>query len=205
MRVDDDSEVTRLLRAARADDEAAWAGIVERYAPLVMTVLAGYRVYGADAQDVSQTVWLKLVQHLDDLREPRALPRWLISVANNECLRLIRTRRRTVPVDPLEKDQRQPVDSAEPDEELLRAERIAAAVAALAELTDAERVLITALVEDPRPTYEEIALRLDMPQGSIGPTRGRILAKLRASAPLVALFGNDDWDGGGGRAPELVG
>ena len=72
------SELSRLVQASAAGDEAAWNALVQRYAPLVMAVARGYRLSAADTQDVSQTVWLRLVQHLADLRNAEALPGWLV-------------------------------------------------------------------------------------------------------------------------------
>ena len=76
--------------AARAGDAAAWDALVDRYLPLVTAVIGRLRLSPADADDVNQTVWLRLVEHLDGLREPRALPGWLATTARNEGLRLIR-------------------------------------------------------------------------------------------------------------------
>src|SRR3954449_11052577 len=93
-------EVEQLVEAARAGDAAAWDALVERYLPLVTAVIRRLRLSASDADDVNQTVWLRLVEHLDGLREPRALPGWLATTARNEGLRIIRRRGRDVPVDP---------------------------------------------------------------------------------------------------------
>src|ERR1700750_3097968 len=93
-------EVDELVRAARAGDAAAWDALVDRYLPLVTAVIRRLRLSAADADDVNQTVWLRLVEHLDTLREPKALPGWLATTARNEGLRAIRRRGRDLPVDP---------------------------------------------------------------------------------------------------------
>ena len=94
-----DSLIDR-VDAARAGDRDAWNALVDRFLPLVTSVIAKYRLQASDAADVNQTVWLRLVEHLDDLREPRALPGWLATTARNESLQVIRRRGRDTPVDP---------------------------------------------------------------------------------------------------------
>ena len=81
--------VTQLVRASADGDQAAWNELVRRYARLVMAVKRGYRLTTADAQDVSQTVWLRLVENLGNLREPEALPRWLETTTQRECGRYV--------------------------------------------------------------------------------------------------------------------
>src|SRR3954469_15458599 len=93
-------EVEQLVESARAGDAAAWDALVDRYLPLVTAVIRRLRLSASDADDVNQTVWLRLVENLDGLREPQALPGWLATTARNEGLRLIKRRGRDLPVDP---------------------------------------------------------------------------------------------------------
>src|SRR3954465_4617850 len=93
-------EVEQLVEAARAGDAAAWDALVDRYLPLVTSVIRRLRLSPADADDVNQTVWLRLGEPLDALREPKARPGWRATTARNEGLRIIRRRGRDVPVDP---------------------------------------------------------------------------------------------------------
>src|ERR1700685_1203138 len=80
----EESELSRLVQASAAGDEAAWNELVRRYSPLGMAGARGSRLAAADAQDVSQTVWLRLVEHLADLREAEALPGWLVVTTQRE-------------------------------------------------------------------------------------------------------------------------
>ena len=180
--------VSELVEAAVGGDQAAWCGIVERYTPLLVSVLRGYRLGEDDLRDVAQTVWLRLVEHLGSLREPRALPMWIITTAKNESVRVLKARARTSPFSAVYEDEAevpQVADTEDLDAALLRDERRRALLSAFAELSDRDRALLTLLVADPPIPYAEISSRLDMPIGSIGPTRARVLAKLRGSPSLV--------------------
>lgn len=186
---DDESSLAALVAAALHGDEAAWTELVDRHTPLVLSVLRRYRLSPGDAEDVTQIVLLRLVEHLGDLREPRALPMWLITTTRNECIRLLRANRRLAPFDPTEGQLGIPADTAEPDHRILRAELTEAVLEALAELPERDRALLLLLSEDAPLPYKEIGRRLGMPVGSIGPTRARALEKLRSSPALVALSG----------------
>ena len=188
MEDDEAVAVSDLVAAAGAGDERAWEDIVERYGPLVMAVLARHRFFGADAEDVSQVVWLRLVEHLGELREPRALPKWLVTTTRNECIRLIRSRRHTEPVDRLDELRSLDPEQPEPDGEMLLAERKQALLEGFADLSERQRELLRLLMSDPPIPYAAISERLGIPVGSIGPTRARLLTKLRSSpAPAGQL------------------
>src|SRR5262249_30149783 len=79
-----------LVARARGGDKRAWDALVERYAPLIWASCRKYRRGRADADDVGQSVWLRLVDHLDQIREPTALPGWLTTTTRRECGRLVR-------------------------------------------------------------------------------------------------------------------
>lgn len=181
-------ELTDLVRAAADGDEAAWSRLVTRYLPLVKSVIRSLGLFGADGEDVAQVVWLRLVEHLKDLREPRALAGWLRTTTRNECLHVLKNSRRAVPVGTEFEPRAAASDSHEVDEDLLQAERHQALLAALAELPEHQRNLLVLLAADPPLPYAEIARRLGMRPGSIGPTRARALSKLRQSPAVAALL-----------------
>jgi RNA polymerase sigma factor (sigma-70 family) len=188
-----DYPVTWLVDAATAGDEQAWQEIVERYAPLLASVIRRYQLTAAETQDVGQIVWLRLVEHLGDLREPRALPMWIITTAKRECLRCLSDRRRAVPYDPLDPSwQASPAEDAEPAAGLLNAEQHEALLAGLAELPERQRELLLLLVADPPLSYAEISQRTGIPVGSIGPTRGRALERLRQTFALRQFLAGPD-------------
>jgi RNA polymerase sigma factor (sigma-70 family) len=180
-------DVSVLVRAAADGDREAWNALVDRYIRLVWSVTHAYRLTARDAEDVSQTVWLRLVEHLGDIREPRALPKWIMTTTKHESLRLIRGAQRELPVDPLTDNSLEAPDHEEVDAELLRSERHQALRDGLAELSAPHRELLLLLVADPPISYREISRLLDIPVGSIGPTRARCLERLRAT-PAVRAF-----------------
>jgi RNA polymerase sigma factor (sigma-70 family) len=177
---DGDSPITSLVDAAVSGDESAWHELVDRYTPLLASVLRRAGLATVETQDVAQTVWLHVVEHLDSLREPRALPMWLITTAKREALRCVSDRQRSILCDPLDLSWLPPgADDAEPDADLLRAERHEVLLAGLAELPARQREVLLLLAADPPLSYAQITERLGIRPGSIGPTRARALYRLR--------------------------
>jgi RNA polymerase sigma factor (sigma-70 family) len=184
----DDPLVAALVARAAGGDQGAWNALVERYAPLVWSICQRYRLARPDIDDVGQSVWLLLVEKIGTIREPAALPGWLATTTQRECLRLLRTARRH------DHAGLPPVDQMPPDpaavtieQEVLAAERDASLRAAFAELPRSCRDLLAMLVSDPPRSYAEISAMLGIPVGSIGPTRARCLNRLRTSAHLTAI------------------
>jgi len=183
------SPIAALVSAAAEGDQSAWNEIVDRYTPLVVSVIYKHRLRPADAADVNQTLWLRLVEQIGRLREPEALPGWIMTTTRNECLRVLRVQQRTHLYDPLsESDALEAEQSdAEVEADLLAMERRQALRDGFAELSEQCKRLLTKLMTDPPPSYQVVSEELAMPVGSIGPTRIRCLAKLRKT-PAVASF-----------------
>ncbi len=181
-----DTPVGALVTAALAGDEGAWAEIVRRHTGLVMARIRQFRLGEHQAEDVAQTVWLNLLEHLGTLREPAALPGWISTTTRHECLRVAAAGRRAIPVDPSTGE----LDGLADDDEdglageLMRSERYEALRAGLDEIPEHQRRLLLLLSTDPPPTYQEISAQLGIPVGSIGPTRQRGLDRLRRSDAL---------------------
>jgi RNA polymerase sigma factor (sigma-70 family) len=186
-RMQDAVSVVDLVTAARDGDRESWNDLVDRFLPLVTGVISRCRLSRTDADDVNQTVWLRLVEHLGDLREPQALPGWLATTARNECLRVIRLRDRDTLVDPQGTTLDHFGDETDPGQDLEREERARALREAMLELTPQRRELLTLLLADPPISYDEISARLGIPKGSIGPTRARALEQLRSTRAIRAL------------------
>ncbi|WP_183100460.1 RNA polymerase sigma factor [Nocardioides pelophilus] len=185
--MDTTDPLATLVLAAREGNQDAWDAIVDRFLPLVGAIIRRHRLSEADGDDVSQTVWLRLVEHLDALREPAALPGWIRTIVRNECLRVINARGRMQPVDPQEHGVLEVAGDDVIDDDLLAAERRQLLREALAELPAARRDLLLLLLADPPLAYEEISARLGIPIGSIGPTRARALDQLRRTRALRGL------------------
>jgi RNA polymerase sigma factor (sigma-70 family) len=187
--MDQTCSVGELVRAARGGDQRSWNDLVDRFLPLVSRLIARFRLYGADAEDVNQTVWLRLVEHLDAIHEPNAVPGWIATTTRHECLAVLRRRGKATPVDPMgDSPFDRLLEEEDPCEELIRDERHRALRAGLAELPEERRALLLLLLEDPPPSYAEISRRLGMPVGSIGPTRARALDHLRSTGAVQALL-----------------
>ncbi len=125
------SSVAGLVARAALSDQAAWDEIVERYAPLVWSICTRYRLGSQDIEDIGQNVWLRLVEHIGTLREPAALPGWLATTTQRECLRVVRKHDRCVPLpDELPRGP----DDLMVEQEIIMAERNIALRTALAEL-----------------------------------------------------------------------
>src|SRR5215207_10359605 len=91
------SGVEELVRRARQGDQLAWDHIVARYSGLLWAVTRSYRLARAQADDVVQTCWLRLVEHLDRIRDPEHLGAWLATTARRESLRVVRAAVREAP------------------------------------------------------------------------------------------------------------
>jgi RNA polymerase sigma factor (sigma-70 family) len=181
--------VADLVTRARTGDAQAWDALVERYAPLIWSICRRHRLAGADAGDVGQSVWLRLVGHLDNIRDPAALPGWLATTTRRECGRVLRTTRSPHPAG------HRPDTETLPDEqgviaeqELLAAEAHTALREAVSQLPPRDRQLIALLTEDPPLPYAQISARLGIPVGSIGPRRRRCLDKIRRHPAIAALI-----------------
>ena len=183
--------VTDLVARARTGDKQAWDTLVERYAPLIWSICCRHRL-GADAEDISQSVWLRLVGELDKIRDPAALPGWLATTTRRECLRLQGASRRPLTDGYVVGAEAIPDEQARTaEEELLAAERHAALREAFRDLPPGDQQLILLLIEDPPVPYAGISARLGIPMGSIGPTRRRCLDKLRRHPAIAALIDTD--------------
>lgn len=168
-----------LVEAARSGAQAAWDTLVQRHGGRIWAVARAHRLSAADAEDVFQVTFLRLVTHLDTIRQPERVGAWLATTARHECLRIIRRAGRAVPTSDDETLDPPDVVARPVDAHMLEAERDVALLAALDRLSEKCRRLLRVLMAEPEPTYEEVGAALDMPIGSIGPTRGRCLQRLR--------------------------
>jgi RNA polymerase sigma factor (sigma-70 family) len=187
--VRDDSVLADLVTRARHGDQQAWDTLVERYAPLVWSICRRYRLSWADADDVGQTVWLRLVSRLDQVRDPAALTGWIATTTRRECGKACRATRPGHPAGwELSIDTIPDAGTESAEAQLLAAERYAALRQAFSCLPPRDQRLLAMLIEDPPVPYAQISARLGIPPGSIGPTRRRCLHKLRCHPAVAALI-----------------
>ena len=192
----DEPVVTDLVTRASNGDKQAWDALVERYAPLIWSICRRYRFGGADAEDVGQAVWLHLVEHLGNLRDPAALPGWLTTTTRRECRRVLRATDKLPPHDGQMLENTPDEQTATAEDELLAAERNAALREAFDALPPACQRLLALLIADPPVPYADISAELGIAVGSIGPTRARCLDRVRRHPAVAALINADSTDGG---------
>jgi RNA polymerase sigma factor (sigma-70 family) len=175
----DRSDIAVLVRGAVAGDRQAWERLVDQYARLIWSITADFKLAESDAADVVQTTWLRLLEHIDRIQYPDRVGYWLAATARNECLRSLAAHKRLV----LGRDQQDmeetPAHGLEVDARLLADERDQVVREALSLLPRRWQRLLELLMADPPASYAEISDQLGLPIGSIGPTRGRCLARLR--------------------------
>jgi RNA polymerase sigma factor (sigma-70 family) len=179
-----------LVARAKSGDRRAWDALVERYAPLIWSICRRHRLGDADAEDVAQSVWLHLVDKLDRVRDPAALPGWLVTTTRRECGRVLRASRGgpQIPGCAVDAEAVPDEQAGTVDQDLLVAERHAALREAFADLPVEGQRLIAMLAVDPPLPYTEISARLGIPVGSIGPNRARCLNKMRRYPAVAALI-----------------
>lgn len=173
------SELSLLVARAAAGDQAAWEQLVERYSRLLRSVTRGFRLADGDAADVIQTTWMRLLEHIGRV-DPDRVGAWLRVTARRECLRVIALRKRLVLTYDESTFDEVPAVQADPDERLLTGERAGEVRKAMETLPERWQQMLDMLMADPPCSYAEIAEKLEIPIGSIGPIRGRCLDKLRA-------------------------
>jgi RNA polymerase sigma factor (sigma-70 family) len=174
-----------LVLACRRGDAAAWDVLVHRYQRLMYTIPRRAGLDEDQAAEVFQRTFVRLVEHLDRIRQPESIHAWLVTTARRETLQLIReecvegsrfSRKENVDEGPT--GEAIPDNEPLPGETLERLEEQHLVRTAIAALDERSRDLLTLLYYHPL-SYAEIAALLHIPEGSLGPTRARCLEKLR--------------------------
>ena len=172
-------DVAELVRGAADGDRMAWERLVDQFARLIWSITADFKLAESDAADVAQITWLRLLEHIHRIEYPDRVGSWLAATARNECLRSLAARKRVVlSDDDIELGSAQ-AHGPEIDERLLADERAQTVRDAMSRLPRRWQRLLEMLMADPPVSYADISDELELPIGSIGPTRGRCLARLR--------------------------
>ncbi len=174
------ADLARLVRSAAAGDRAAWERLVDQYSRLLWAMTRDFKLAESDAADVVQATWLRLLEHIHRIEYPERIASWLATTARHECLRHLAAGKRVLVV----RDDHDAFSEAvghqpDVDERLLAEERAQAVRDALSTLPSRSQQLLELLMADPPVSYTEISDQLGVPIGSIGPTRGRCLERLR--------------------------
>jgi len=168
-----------LLRRAGAGDQRAWDALVERYGRLVWHVVRSVGLGERDVADASQLTWLRLVEHLDAIREPDRLAAWLITTAKREALRVSIVAGREAASE-ADMTRYEGLHTHEvPEEEVLRRILEPEVERHLEQLPPRYREVLRLLSSEEGLSYAEVARRMGMPIGSVGPMRDRSLRLLR--------------------------
>lgn len=177
-----DDDVSILVAALRRGDERAWREVMDRYGRLVYSVAARSGLHATDREDVYQTTWLVALRSIDKLRDPTRFTSWLYGITHRLSADMHRKRKRRGTEIDVTDSPSSPVLEADPEVEqgLELLEAVSHLYDALESIDARCATLIRALyLEEPRPSYDTISDRLEMPIGSIGPTRARCLGKIK--------------------------
>ncbi len=181
-----ESTTTDLLFAARSGDRSAWEQIVKRYARLVRSIAAEFRLQESDAADVAQNTWLRLLAYGGTIRDPEKLGSWLATTARREACAFLRRSRPEVATESA--GDGVAAGDPSPEDVVVAAETAAAVRRAAGALNDRQRLLVNALFyQSPVISYDEVSRRTGLPVGSIGPTRIRTLKRLHRSLVEMEL------------------
>jgi RNA polymerase sigma factor (sigma-70 family) len=181
-------DLRTVVQAAGNGDERAWSELFTRFRPTVRAVARRYRLNAPAQDDVEQRTWLALVERIHDINEPAAIGGWLTTTARNLSVRELQSADREVLVDDIESHQWRAVHHDGDDEVEAHELRSNAVRSAVQRVRGRQRNLLELLCSDPAPSYEDVSALLDMPVGSIGPTRARCIARLRRDPQVAELM-----------------
>jgi len=178
-RDDGSVDITQVVRQAALGDRSSWEQLVSKYSRLIWAMTRDFKLADSDAADVVQATWLRLLEHIDRIEHPDRIGSWLATTARHECLRHVARRKKVILVDDDLAFSDVSAEQPDLDERLIADENAEAVRQALSRLPWRWRRLLELLMMDPPASYAEISSQLGLPVGSIGPTRGRCLERLR--------------------------
>lgn len=182
------SRAATLFAAFRDGDEAAMTELVALLTPILWHTVRAQRLDRDNAEDVVQSTWLALVRSARTITDPQAVLAWLVVTARRESWRVAKRADRSEPREIEDDDVVAPQQDL-PEERVLRSDSEARLWRHIAQLPERCQALLRVIAFADRPDYAAVAKALGMPVGSIGPTRGRCLAKLR-----LQLANDSGWE-----------
>lgn len=179
--ISDKTKLSELVERAVRGDIDAWDAIVDRMDNMVWSVVRSFRLSEQDSFDAAQMTWLRVVEGLHKVRDPERLGLWIATTTRRECLRVIETHKRAVPVDPdVEFSGVAAKGDVEQDE--IDRQSVDRIFDGLATLSGDCQSLLRLVLCDPPMSYSEISASLGIAVGTIGPRRQRCLAQLRTAS-----------------------
>jgi RNA polymerase sigma factor (sigma-70 family) len=172
-------DISQVVRQAALGDRSSWEQLVSKYSRLIWAMTRDFKLADSDAADVAQATWLRLLEHIDRIEHPDRIGSWLATTARHECLRHVARRKKVILVDDDLAFSDVGTDQPDVDARLIADESAEAVRQALSRLPWRWQRLLELLMMDPPASYAEISSQLGLPVGSIGPTRGRCLERLR--------------------------
>ena len=168
----------QLVAGATQFDGGAWEALIERYGRMVACIARAHGLSEADAADVAQTVWLRLVEHISTIRDPQRIGSWLATTTRNECTRVWHQRAKLTVISNAEVMDLI-VDESAPEPKVETHDRDVQLRATVATLPRRQQAILGLLMSDDAPSYVQVAAGLGIAVGSIGPMRKRGLGALR--------------------------
>jgi RNA polymerase sigma factor (sigma-70 family) len=172
------AELPTLVARCSRGEELAWDELVRRITPLIWTVARSMRLSVADCEDVCQATWLRVLEKIGSIREFDRAHAWIVTVAKREALRHMQKATRLLPVGHDEHWESNDTPTT-PEEHAVAGAENEQVLTAFRRLPEHHQALLSLLIADPALTYDEISSQLNIPRGSIGPTRRRILEHMR--------------------------
>ena len=168
------------MRECCKGNQAAWSALIEKYKNLIFSIPVKFGLSREDAADIFQTVCVDLLSSLAQLREPKALPKWMMQASFHQCLRWKKDRLSSdADLDDIDA-QRGGFPEELPEEMIFQVQREQCVREAMAALPDRCRRMVNMLFfEEPARAYQEVAQELGIATGSVGFIRGRCLKKVR--------------------------
>jgi RNA polymerase sigma factor (sigma-70 family) len=179
---------TRLVKECLRGNEEAWSLLIDKYKALIYSIPVKYGLPQHEAADVFQATCAELLVRLPELREPRALPKWLMQVAHHECYRWKRQQQRMVSRD-AEPDLPEPETPAIAESVIQQTQEEQMLREAMSSLSPQCRRLVELLFfETPSRPYADVAKELGLAVGSIGFTRQKCMDRLRRQLDALGFL-----------------
>ena len=182
-------DAAELVGRTRRGDASAWRDLVNRYEPLLRRIARHHRLSAEDADDAVQLTWLRCVEHIDQITHPDRLRAWLTAICRRESIHLATRGRREVPLSgpQVVRLAERRAGEGDPLDEAVRHDEHDRLYSAIGALPQRQRALLVELLRNEGQSYRDLSRHLDLPVGSLGPTRQRALTRLRSDPRLTDL------------------